>query len=150
MNDYELYHFGIKGMKWGVRRYQNKDGSLTPTGKKRYNAKVKQAKDWYGKERWQDEIDSNKKEVSSIKKAGYKKWAKDNYLDVLDDSDQKSMFNEQIKWHENRIKDAQKTLNRTGILYERLDSIDPTSVGYKRAMKLVNQVVREWVDEDLK
>ena len=33
----ELYHHGIKGMKWGVRRYQNKDGSLTSAGKKRYN-----------------------------------------------------------------------------------------------------------------
>ena len=32
----ELYHWGIKGMKWGVRRYQNKDGTLTPDGKKRY------------------------------------------------------------------------------------------------------------------
>lgn len=32
----ELYHYGVKGMKWGVRRYQNKDGSLTPAGKKRY------------------------------------------------------------------------------------------------------------------
>ena len=31
----ELYHWGIKGQKWGVRRYQNKDGSLTPAGKKR-------------------------------------------------------------------------------------------------------------------
>lgn len=31
----ELYHWGIKGMKWGVRRYQNKDGTLTPAGKKR-------------------------------------------------------------------------------------------------------------------
>ena len=33
----ELYHWGVKGQKWGVRRYQNKDGSLTPAGKKRYD-----------------------------------------------------------------------------------------------------------------
>lgn len=32
----ELCHYGIKGMKWGVRRYQNEDGSLTEAGKKRY------------------------------------------------------------------------------------------------------------------
>lgn len=32
----ELYHWGIKGMKWGRRRYQNADGSLTPAGKKKY------------------------------------------------------------------------------------------------------------------
>ena len=31
----EIYHHGIKGMKWGVRRYQNKDGTLTAAGKKR-------------------------------------------------------------------------------------------------------------------
>lgn len=37
MYEYELYHWGVKGMKWGVRRYQNKDGSLTPAGKKRYS-----------------------------------------------------------------------------------------------------------------
>lgn len=49
----ELYHWGIKGQKWGVRRYQNKDGSLTAAGRKRYSddpkvaeskAAVKQAK----------------------------------------------------------------------------------------------------------
>lgn len=34
----ELYHWGIKGMKWGVRRYQKKDGSLTNAGKKRYDS----------------------------------------------------------------------------------------------------------------
>lgn len=34
MKQNELYHHGVIGMKWGVRRYQNKDGSLTPAGKK--------------------------------------------------------------------------------------------------------------------
>lgn len=35
MDNNELMHHGILGMKWGVRRYQNKDGSLTPAGKRR-------------------------------------------------------------------------------------------------------------------
>ena len=34
MRDY-IYHHGIKGQKWGIRRFQNKDGSLTPAGGKR-------------------------------------------------------------------------------------------------------------------
>lgn len=44
----ELYHHGIKGMKWGVRRYQNEDGSLTNAGKSRY-ATVEEAKAAYKK-----------------------------------------------------------------------------------------------------
>ena len=40
-NDFEsnyLAHYGILGMKWGVRRYQNADGSLTSEGKERYGS----------------------------------------------------------------------------------------------------------------
>ena len=40
----ELYHYGIKGMKWGVRRFQKKDGSLTSAGKKRYSEDFERAK----------------------------------------------------------------------------------------------------------
>lgn len=35
----EIYHHGILGQKWGVRRYQNSDGSLTPAGKKKLEKK---------------------------------------------------------------------------------------------------------------
>lgn len=36
MNKTYLSHHGIKGQRWGIRRYQNEDGSLTPAGEKRY------------------------------------------------------------------------------------------------------------------
>lgn len=40
----ELYHHGIKGQRWGVRRFQNKDGSLTSKGRKRYGSDKDSAK----------------------------------------------------------------------------------------------------------
>lgn len=42
--DGELYHWGIRGMRWGVRRYQNKDGSLTVAGRKRLKAETDKVK----------------------------------------------------------------------------------------------------------
>ena len=40
----ELYHHGIKGQRWGVRRYQNPDGTLTEAGKKRLSKKIANGK----------------------------------------------------------------------------------------------------------
>lgn len=45
ISDSELLHYGIKGMRWGIRRYQNPDGSLTPAGRKHLEkADIKWAK----------------------------------------------------------------------------------------------------------
>lgn len=73
MNENELMHYGVLGMKWGVRRYQNRDGSLTSAGKKRYdrdirenNAKKKDNRiniDGPDPHRWAKEDTKRRKEV---------------------------------------------------------------------------------------
>lgn len=67
--DYELYHYGTPGMKWGIRRYQNKDGSLTSAGKKRYaklEAEMKQLKPKRSSSKAKPEQDPRKKLVSEM------------------------------------------------------------------------------------
>ena len=49
MENNELYHHGIKGQKWGIRRFQNKDGSLTKAGLKRYSDSASSAASAVGK-----------------------------------------------------------------------------------------------------
>lgn len=79
MNIYqaELYHHGIKGQRWGVRRYQNPDGSLTAKGLKRYKqGRLKLEKGYAvtsdGKVRYETD------RSGALTKAGAKAWYKND------------------------------------------------------------------------
>lgn len=71
----ELHHWGIKGMRWGQRRYQNKDGSLTPAGRKRYEKEMERLKAEKRKIRNEKatanklaKLDAMRKQVDDLKK----------------------------------------------------------------------------------
>lgn len=79
----ELYHYGVLGMRWGVRRYQKRDGTLTNAGKRKYNKELKkletEEKIIKNKQRTQaklDKLEAKRKSVEELKKSSEKSSSK--------------------------------------------------------------------------
>ena len=67
MSGYAIAHHGILGQKWGIRRYQNPDGSLTEAGRKRYGYKTGSIKTNFGRESTYDDTKLNKRGLRTKK-----------------------------------------------------------------------------------
>lgn len=94
----ELTHWGTKGMRWGIRRYQNKDGTLTPAGRKRYakemeklKAEEKVLKNRQKTQSQLDKLEAKRKEIEALKsgksssKSTSKESSKTSVKDMSDD-----------------------------------------------------------------
>lgn len=148
----ELTHWGVIGMKWGIRRYQNKDGTLTPAGKKRYakemaklKAEEKIAKNKLKTQAKFDKLEQKRKEVEALKSGKpiqktTQKTSKPSVKDLSDDELRRVVNRMLLEQQYNKMKPEQVSAGKKFVNKVTKDVIVPaaTEVGkevIKNALK---------------
>lgn len=152
MNADEIYHHGILGMKWGVRRYQNSDGSLTAAGRKRYTnpdgTLNKKGQKYYAKEseRLRNEhkkLAAQKRTVEKLSKLDAKRKANEDLKNQLNPKKEaKAETPKKKSISEMTDEELNAAINRARMedTYKQLRP-DPVNEKSKFMKKMLNEVV---------